>query len=367
MARKAKVKPYFRRRAKLLLRYLVGAERMTSRESYFPELPHKSRLRIFWEQCVHICRYGELNQYYYLYGMDVKGADFKKKRLVPYKEFMDWRNLRNRPTHPFNYICILRDKKLFSIVCDHYAIPCIKDLGMLDAADLTIRNFNDITEELFHLLDRERDIFCKPIDAECGEGIFCLGVRADGELTMNDLPSSKEQIEAFIRAKRGPFYVQKRLLQHPEMNRIYPKSINTIRLVTIRNEHTGEIEFFHALLRIGAGGNVVDNWSQGGVCVGISKEGVLQGEAYYKPPFGLRTTHHPDTGIELEGFRIPHYREAVEMCLRFHSKLDVISSIGWDIAITPEGPCLVEANDNWAISLHQVYGGLKDEFDRLIK
>lgn len=366
MACKAAPKRHLTRRIKLFFRYLVGAERMTSKESYFPELPHKVKVRIFLEQCVHIFRYGELNQYYYLYGMDVKGANFKRNNLVAYKEFMDWRNLRNRPSSPFNYICILRDKRLFAILCEYYGIPCVRDLGMLDRETMTVSSFNDTVEELFHLLEREHDIFCKPINAECGEGIFCLGWR-DGEYSINDSPATREAVQARVKATRGGYLVQSRLVQHPEMDVIYPKSINTIRIVTIRNEHTGEIELFHALLRIGAGGNVVDNWSQGGVCVGIDPDGRLVEEGYYKPPFGLRTTVHPDTGVVFREFRVPCYEQAVAMCRRFHSKLDVLSSIGWDVAITPNGPCLIEANDNWAISLHQVYGGLKDRYEELVK
>lgn len=366
MAHKKRVKKHITRRLKLFLRYLVGIERMTSKVSYYPELPHKSRFRIFREQCVHILRYGELNQFYYLYGLDVKGANFKVKELLPYKYFKDWRNLYNRPSHPFNYICLLRDKKLFSIVCEYYGIPSAKDIGILNPADGSVNMDNDFTEDLFHLLDRERQIFCKPIDAECGAGIFSLGVDEEG-YTLNDVAATREGVERVLKTCMGRYLVQKRLVQHSEMSRIYSGSINTIRLVTIRNSHTGEIEFFHALLRMGTNGNVVDNWAKGGICIGMNEEGVLVREGFYKPPYGLRATEHPNTGVVFEGFKIPYYREAVEMCKRFHRKLEYIPAIGWDVAITEEGPCLVEANDNWEVSLHQIYGGLKPHFDKLLR
>ena len=360
-----RVKRHLTRRIKLLMRYVCGGERIPA-ISYFPEQPHKSKARIFGDQCVHILKYGEVDPYYYLYGLDVKGASFKKKGLISYKEFMDWRNLHNRPVHPFNYICILRDKKLFAIVCEHFGIPCVRDLGYIDPGCGSIRLNDESHEDVFSLLEREESIFCKPLDAECGDGIFCLGRNENG-YTLNDAPATQEEIVALIGSRTSQHIVQSRLLQHPELNRLYPKSINTIRLVTIRNRRTGAIEYFHSLLRIGANGNVVDNWSQGGVCVGIDENGVLFEEGYYKPPFGLRTTTHPDTGIPFAGFRIPHYREAIEMCKSFHKRIDFIPAIGWDIAITPKGPCLIEANDNWAISLHQVYGGLKERFDHLLK
>lgn len=367
MSQKPKIKKRYYRRVKVFFRFLIGKEKMPSKVSYFPDEPHKSAVRIFFEQCVHIFRFGEINRYYYLYGLDVEGTSFKKKGLLAFKEHLDVLYYYNRPRNPFNYVCILSDKKLFAIVCEYFGISCAKDLGFIDPGQLVVRLNDDVLEDLFHLLERENNIFCKPLDSECGRGVFSIGRVGEGEYLLNDCPTTREEIERLIGEFNVQLLVQRRLLQHPEMNRMYPKSINTIRLVTIRNRHTGEIEYFHSLLRIGAGGNVVDNWSQGGVCVGVGEDGVLLAEGYFKPQYGLRTLSHPDTGVVFEGFEIPYYHEAVEMCKRFHKKIDFIPAIGWDVAITPDGPCLIEANDNWAISLHQVYGGLRERFDSLLR
>ena len=50
--------------------------------------------------------------------------------------------------------------------------------------------------------------------------------------------------------------------------------------------------------------------------------------------------------------------------MSFHEKLGDIHSIGWDIAITKDGPIFIEGNDNWELSLMQACnGGLKGEFE----
>lgn len=50
--------------------------------------------------------------------------------------------------------------------------------------------------------------------------------------------------------------------------------------------------------------------------------------------------------------------------MRFHTFLPSIHSIGWDIAITKDGPCFVEGNDNWEVSLVQICShGLAKEFN----
>jgi hypothetical protein len=51
------------------------------------------------------------------------------------------------------------------------------------------------------------------------------------------------------------------------------------------------------------------------------------------------------------------------MSVKFHGHLKQIHSIGWDIAITKDGPCFIEGNDNWEISGVQICSkGLNEEF-----
>ena len=40
--------------------------------------------------------------------------------------------------------------------------------------------------------------------------------------------------------------------------------------------------------------------------------------------------------------------------------LDSIYSVGWDIAITENGPLFIEGNDNWELqAIQRTHGGLK--------
>ena len=72
---------------------------------------------------------------------------------------------------------------------------------------------------------------------------------------------------------------------------------------------------------------------------------------------------HPDTGIVFDGYELPYIGEAIDLAKAFHSHFKNIHSIGWDIAITENGPCFIEGNDNWEISLVQACSkGLRKEF-----
>ena len=62
------------------------------------------------------------------------------------------------------------------------------------------------------------------------------------------------------------------------------------------------------------------------------------------------------------------FEEAKEMVRNFHLQLKEVHSIGWDITITPDGPCIIEGNDNWEISALQVTNhGMKKEFEQYMK
>ena len=145
----------------------------------------------------------------------------------------------------------------------------------------------------------------------------------------------------------GVYLLQQRIQQHPEMSRLHPPSINAIRLVTFNNE--GNVQVFWAALKIGARGNRVDNVACGGLAVRIDlTSGRLQGDGMFLPGQGTTTDRHPDTGVLFDGFEIPYFHEAIQSAKDAHRHLYGVHSIGWDIAITPAGPTIIEGNDNWA-------------------
>ena len=64
----------------------------------------------------------------------------------------------------------------------------------------------------------------------------------------------------------------------------------------------------------------------------------------------------------LKGYHIPYLQESISMAISLHKKFSTVHSIGWDIAITTDGPVFIEGNDNWEISLIQACSyGLKKE------
>lgn len=333
-----------------------------SLKSYNADKCLKSGFVVFFENIIHIIKYGEINGFYFLYSQDVKGGGIRQD-LMPYRQFMKFRNTFNQ-TRPYSYVCILRDKNLFSIVADGMGYPSAKNIGILNCG--LIKMLNKTTTTIEDLLKTHNSLFFKPLNAECGEGIFSAGLSGgsyhlDGKVV--DLVELQKKIERVT----TDYLVQDMVVQHKEMSRLYPNAINTLRIVTVRNIKTGKVDVLHSLLRIGAHGNIVDNWAKGGIAIGIKPDGFLCDSGFFKPSYGKQVGVHPDTGVTFSSFKIPYYEQAILMCRSFHADLEHIGSIGWDVAITENGPLFIEGNDNWEISLHQSYGGLKSRFEQLQK
>ena len=58
-------------------------------------------------------------------------------------------------------------------------------------------------------------------------------------------------------------------------------------------------------------------------------------------------TRHPASGAYLPGFQIPFWPELTACVRRAMDRVPGMGYVGWDIAVTPDGPELIEGNWHW--------------------
>ena len=137
--------------------------------------------------------------------------------------------------------------------------------------------------------------------------------------------------------------VQKVIIQHAGMSALNPSSINTIRVVTYRSGM--EIKAVYTVVRIGRSGMNIDNESAGGISAIIHKDGTIGKYAYGTP--GVDKVEFTDSGVRLEGYKVPSFDKAIELVKFSHMQLPYFNLIGWDIAIEEDGsPIMIELNLN---------------------
>ncbi len=141
--------------------------------------------------------------------------------------------------------------------------------------------------------------------------------------------------------KGGRYIVQEGLVQHAEMNALYPDSINTLRVIT--QCVNGNAKVMYALIRMGKGGNQVDNAAAGGVYVKLDPETGTLGDVAYAHD-RINFDKHPDTGFTFKGSTIQSWPQVKNLALSVARKYREITYVGWDIALTTDGPSIIELN-----------------------
>lgn len=207
------------------------------------------------------------------------------------------------------------------------------------------------------LKDKEK-VIAKPVDATCGRGILLL--------EKDQFEHPKELYGRLTMG--GQLLVEEFVVQHHEMARIYPGSVNTVRLVTMLVND--QVHLVFSCIRVG-NGKYVDNLNSGGMATVIDPEtGIINKPAVDKDHNVFNA--HPATGTSFIGFQVPFFGESVEMVKQAAKVVPQIGYIGWDVAITEEGPLLIEANhfpghDIYQFQPHLDHGiGLKPRFDAVL-
>ena len=304
----------------------------------------KSNARILADLVAWRIRKREIHRFYFLWGLDRRDAP-PARNFLSRREFRKLRDMHNNRLvgeAGVSYVLLLEDKYLFSMYVASMGHPTPRVIALLDRDRITWLSPRR-TATLDSLLepDRTLDVFCKEVLGQRGLHSFRLEA-AGGVLRINGEIAGTSDVANRLSTRA---LLQERVVQHPDLDVVYPHSVNTLRLITVRMDERARL-FSIPGFRTGVSGSVVDNWSTGGILIPIDADtGVLRGSGRYKD--GGTVTHHPDTGIRFDGFEIPHYREAVELATRIHQDVPEIHSVGWDLAITPQGPVMIEGNSRW--------------------
>ncbi|MBU0584444.1 MAG: hypothetical protein KKB66_20030 [Alphaproteobacteria bacterium] len=187
------------------------------------------------------------------------------------------------------------------------------------------------------LKQRKGDLFVKPLGSSLGLGAFVWKPGDSSGFLENE----------------STWIIQERLKQHPDMNRLYPGALNTLRILTVK--HAGQIHVEMLVLRIGSGGSCIDNSGAGGLSARVDPDtGRIATPAtrrYEFDPSQRPYREHPDTGVTIEGFEIPFFRDGLEIVVDAASKISSFRSLGWDVCFMEDGPLIVEANAQASVDL----------------
>ena len=210
------------------------------------------------------------------------------------------------------YMTRMRNKRFDDMINDPEDCAIFDDKSQFYAhfSDFMGRDWRDLAKvsdgDLAAYLEGHEYVIAKPNDGECGHGIE--------KIHLADFATLDEAV-AYLRQPEKNFgVVEDLLIQHPEMSRLYPYAVNCMRMATVYWK--GESHLLYAVLKTGNHGKFVDNLENGGYAC----------------------------HMDLEGFQVPYFAEACELAKRAAAVVPTVGYIGWDMAITENGPAIIEGN-----------------------
>jgi hypothetical protein len=213
-----------------------------------------------------------------------------------------------------------------------------------------IRNHNSFCNFIEDVMvkNSSSSIFIKPIVGFGGKDCF----RIDADMLRPD--SLADVYDKIISSK---YLFQETMVQHPLISAIYPYSVNTLRIHTCISLN-GQIELISIFMKFGSNGKYVEGGGLGTILISVDRDtGELGPYAWKNFEWGGDIfIRHPNTGFEFAGFVVPHLEAAKEMAKAAAAFLPY-RLIGWDVAITEEGPILVEGNHDFGFWAGQIADG----------
>lgn len=210
-------------------------------------------------------------------------------------------------------------------------------------------------EEL--LKNQSGKIVFKHSHGQCGNGIEVLPTQGF------DQAKIIAQLE-----KGGNDFVEEFVSQHPQLMKMSPAGLNTVRVVT-QITTTNKVDLVAARLRITVNSSV-DNLAAGNIAAPIDiHTGLVCGKGVYSDITKPAEQFHPITKTEIPGFAIPYWEEITKMITAAALLYPSNRSVGWDVAVTERGPELIEGNHDWCKLLWQLPAqkGLKADLEKYLK
>ena len=219
--------------------------------------------------------------------------------------------------------------------------------GKVIASDEIANNANDV----YRILKEKQVVQCaiKTTESSHGDNVYVVNHIDYGNNDCIMTLFNNEIVKLSDLVGNSPLIFESVIKQTAQISAFNPSSVNTVRFMTALYPDN-KARLIATFIKIGRDGKCVDNAGGGGnvdACIKMETgklKFVIQYDGWEKVK---DITHHPDSGALLEGVKIDDWNNIVAQVLHFQECFPYIKVGGWDIAITDEGPVVIEVNDFW--------------------
>jgi hypothetical protein len=254
------------------------------------------------------------------------------------------------------YSLLLQDKVVFQRLMTCFArVPqhfAVLNGDRVDWLDPTWRGCTPL--DLVHELGIA---VLKPVSGQCGIGVRILESEG-GVIRLNGEPIEGGLLSCALCSERNTVLMEY-VRQGVYGATLYPGTVNTIRLLTLRDPELQWPFLAGAVQRIGCRKSFpVDNVSLGGLVCGIDLESGRLSRA--ATGFGVGelfriVKKHPETSVCFEELSVPNWADVCDEIVKLAARFPMLPYVAWDVALTHEGVCVIEANHWSDVRAMQIY------------
>jgi hypothetical protein len=215
----------------------------------------------------------------------------------------------------------------------------------LTANGKNLRTLSDLSN-LLNSLEANSRVCFKLTESWGGRGFRAFDCKAENsvvDLATEAVLSHRELFDQTISDEVGGILIERYLEQHPRLAAYNESSANTVR-VLVRQMEDGSVVCLGAFLRVGRAGSLIDNGDAGGIIFPLDLHSGRIQAGFSTKSFGTFFPAHPDSGVAMEGEVLYGFQEALELSRQVLHAFPEINFAGADIAITAQGPVVLEIN-----------------------
>lgn len=146
---------------------------------------------------------------------------------------------------------------------------------------------------------------------------------------------------------KGQRLIEQPIVQHPYLAGYCEGTVNTTRVATFFDGE--KVHILMAAQKFGRGA-VSDQFTWGGFFTMLDEDGHSVGPGH-TGKHKSRYETHPESGASIVEFQVPLWDRVVELVDRAAREVPTVPYIGWDVAVGPEAPMLIEGN--WTPGLYE--------------
>lgn len=166
------------------------------------------------------------------------------------------------------------------------------------------------------------------------------------------------RLEEIFSDARVPFMVTEFIAQGAFARALYPLTVNTLRMLVVRDPDTLLPHVVRCVQRIGTGASYpIDNFSMGGLSAEIDLDTGILGPALAAagPARGQRWECHPETGAPIAGQQVPGWEGILAQMKALFLQIPYIAYCGFDLILTDDGLVVLEGNSYSQVRLFQMH------------